>query len=140
VLKLARKSSHISTKFNLEETIHASEAGFLTGHSAAHKFEVGTLFTTLLKLIAIKITLEPSSFTEEKFQLFQSYEENIHKKPDKDPDSFTRFLVESPLIVRHLHYARQSDLIHLEGTYPVPFASAQSLAHRIWRISSTLPS
>jgi len=43
--------------------------------------------------------LEPSSYSDEKFALFQSYEENIHKKPGKRRESFEKFLVETPLQV-----------------------------------------
>ena len=40
--------------------------------------------------------------TEEKFELFEIYQKNIHHEDDKDPDGFDRFLVESPLLVRTL--------------------------------------
>ena len=42
--------------------------------------------------------------TEEKFELFEIYQKNIHHEDDKDPDGFDRFLVESPLLVRDFIY------------------------------------
>jgi len=47
-------------RFVLEDAIHASESSSDGVHCPAHVFEV---------------TLEPSSFTEEKLALYQSYEE-----------------------------------------------------------------
>ncbi|KAI0033761.1 arginine-tRNA-protein transferase [Vararia minispora EC-137] len=70
-------------RFDLDEAIHVSECAFVGERAVAHKFEV---------------VLEPSSFTEEKFTLYQNYEANIHHKPEKLASSFDDFLVESPLI------------------------------------------
>ncbi|KAG9294218.1 hypothetical protein G9A89_021577 [Geosiphon pyriformis] len=48
----------------------------------------------------LKIVLEQSSFTEEKFKLYCKYQTNIHgDAPDQNTESgFTQFLVDSPLI------------------------------------------
>ncbi|KAH8106110.1 arginine-tRNA-protein transferase [Cristinia sonorae] len=77
--------------FELESAIHAAEEDFLKPDSTAvHKFEV---------------TLEPSSFTEEKFALYQSYQREIHREEkEKNPSSFKRFLVESPLVSEDIAY------------------------------------
>ncbi|KAI0321838.1 arginine-tRNA-protein transferase [Amylostereum chailletii] len=67
---------------SLETLIHASEQGFTKDITPRHTFQV---------------TLEPSSYTSEKFALFKSYEANIHKSLNKTPGSFDSFLVKSPL-------------------------------------------
>ncbi|KAH9076977.1 arginine-tRNA-protein transferase [Lactarius deliciosus] len=73
------KGSSNETQFVLEDAIHASENAL---NDPAHVFEV---------------TLEPSSYSDEKFALFQSYEKHIHKKPGKISGDFKRFLVDTPL-------------------------------------------
>ena len=45
----------------------------------------------------LQVTLEPSSYSQEKVALYQSYEKHIHNKPDKEDLGFLRFLVQSPL-------------------------------------------
>ncbi|KZT66010.1 hypothetical protein DAEQUDRAFT_730775 [Daedalea quercina L-15889] len=76
------KGKEMETFFLLNEAIHASEFEFHTDKEPKHRFEV---------------TLEPSSFTNEKFDLYKSYQRNIHCEEDKMPSSFKRFLVETPL-------------------------------------------
>lgn len=46
-----------------------------------------------------KVTLEPSTFTDEKFKLYCAYQAHAHGEHEKQPGGFTRFLVNSPLIV-----------------------------------------
>ena len=46
-----------------------------------------------------KVTLEPSSFTEEKFELYKKYQAKIHNDHRESPSGFKRFLVDSPLEV-----------------------------------------
>lgn len=44
--------------------------------------------------------MEPASYTEEKFKLYSSYQEEIHHEAgDADSSGFKQFLVESPLVV-----------------------------------------
>jgi len=47
-----------------------------------------------------QVTLEPSSFTQEKFDLYCKYQRDIHNDQHNSPGGFKRFLVESPLAVR----------------------------------------
>ncbi|KAI9056577.1 hypothetical protein FKP32DRAFT_1599303 [Trametes sanguinea] len=101
--------------FELTKDIHASEVGFLhDGPPAAHKFEV---------------TLEPSSFTEEKFALYKSYQKEIHHEDDKAPSSFKRFLVQTPLIPQPIEYpsGRPSHLPENYGSY-----------HQLYRLDGEL--
>lgn len=51
----------------------------------------------------LEVTLEPASFTSEKFALFCKYQADIHQDEDKSSAGFTRFLVDSPLTVRFYH-------------------------------------
>ncbi len=50
----------------------------------------------------VQVTLEPSSYTKEKFDLYCSYQHEIHNDDDKSESGFKRFLVNSPLIVSRL--------------------------------------
>ncbi|KAI0000071.1 arginine-tRNA-protein transferase [Russula vinacea] len=84
-------SSSKEPRFVLEDAIHASESTSRSVNvESAHVFEV---------------TLEPSSYSDEKFALFRGYEANIHKKADKKSGSFKRFLVQSPLQMEPIHYS-----------------------------------
>ncbi|KAF8493516.1 arginine-tRNA-protein transferase [Gautieria morchelliformis] len=92
------KQKHGRTKpnslpFDLVTAIHSSEAQFISdGSESAHHFQV---------------TLEPSIFTYEKFDLYKSYQREIHKELDeKFPISFARFLVETPLMKQAIPYSR----------------------------------
>lgn len=75
------KSASKDSSFSLIEALHSSEHDRCAERNVKHKFEV---------------ILEPSSFTEEKFALFHSYQKDIHKE-DQTPNSFESFLVETPL-------------------------------------------
>lgn len=44
------------------------------------------------------MTLEPSSYTDEKYELFRTYQTSVHQDRTT-PDGFTQFLVDSPLKV-----------------------------------------
>ncbi|KAI0796566.1 arginine-tRNA-protein transferase [Abortiporus biennis] len=90
--KAGGKASSKAPAFDLVTAIHASESKTLDGMETAHKFEV---------------TLEPSSFTDEKFNLFKSYQFHIHHEQEKKPSSFSRFLVKSPLHHEPIPYSRQ---------------------------------
>ncbi|KAI0049645.1 hypothetical protein FA95DRAFT_1556740 [Auriscalpium vulgare] len=109
----ASKPKSSAQIFSLEDALHASEKTF-AGDDAVHAFEV---------------TLELSSFTEEKFTLYQSYEASIHKKPNKDRSNFKAFLVDSPLHRQPIPYtAPPAD--HLPTHY--------GLHHQMYRLDGRL--
>ncbi|CAJ2511821.1 Uu.00g074460.m01.CDS01 [Anthostomella pinea] len=73
------------TDFDLVERIHESESQSLKQPpEPSHNFTV---------------TLEPDSFTEEKYGVFESYQRIVHKESPSDisRDGFRRFLCSSPL-------------------------------------------
>ncbi|KAK4132869.1 hypothetical protein BT67DRAFT_384033 [Trichocladium antarcticum] len=74
-------------EFDLVERIHESEAQFLKPRppSPAHEFTV---------------TLEPDTFTEEKYGVFENYQRIVHREPPNkiSRHGFKRFLCDSPLI------------------------------------------
>lgn len=103
-----------SAPFELTQSIHVSERQYVINGEPAHNFEV---------------TLELSSFTEEKFALYQSYEKNIHHKDDKQRASFTSFLVDSPLHRESIPYPKPppSHLPRYYGAY-----------HQLYRLDGEL--
>ncbi|KAI0375755.1 hypothetical protein BV20DRAFT_959795 [Pilatotrama ljubarskyi] len=105
------KATHV---FNLTEDIHAGERSFLDEKTPAHTFEV---------------TLEPSSFTEEKFALYVSYQKEIHHEDDKKSSSFKRFLVQTPLVPQPIEYSstRPEHLPENYGSY-----------HQLYRLDGEL--
>ncbi|KAI9000901.1 arginine-tRNA-protein transferase [Trametes punicea] len=105
------KATHV---FELTKDIHRSEHAFAQDESPRHKFEV---------------TLEPSSFTEEKFALYKSYQKEIHHDVDKAPSSFKRFLVHSPLVPQPIDYpsGRPAHLPENYGSY-----------HQLYRLDGEL--
>lgn len=83
--KEERKKQH--NVFDLAESVHAAEYSVNARRippEPAHRFEV---------------TLEPASFSEEKFDLFENYQRNVHhEKPHEiTRRGFTRFLCNTPL-------------------------------------------
>jgi len=76
------KEKH-NSEFNLVASVHASE--FQSGQDTEQGFEH-----------RYEMTLEPSSYTEEKYELFKKYQAEIHHDPSS-PGGFERFLVTSPL-------------------------------------------
>ncbi|KAK7470786.1 Arginyl-tRNA--protein transferase 1 [Stygiomarasmius scandens] len=78
-----------TTEFELVQSVHASEASSNAGREFAHHFEV---------------TLEPSSYTPEKFALYQKYQKEIHHEDEKRPQGFKHFLVDSPLLSEPIPY------------------------------------
>ncbi|RPB05544.1 hypothetical protein L873DRAFT_1662700 [Choiromyces venosus 120613-1] len=77
------------SEFNLIETVHGPEYSTLQGlqripPEPAHKFEV---------------KLESTVFTEEKYELFENYQRNVHNEPpwQISQSGFTNFLCKSPL-------------------------------------------
>ncbi|CCM04826.1 uncharacterized protein FIBRA_07019 [Fibroporia radiculosa] len=110
VLKSSKTAS-----FSLVEEIHASEHEFLpSGFAAQHKFQV---------------SLEPSSFTDEKFALYESYQRQIHLDEDNTRHGFKRFLVETPLHREAIKYARIRP-VHL----PLEYGSY----HQMYRLDGEL--
>ncbi|KAA1466226.1 hypothetical protein DENSPDRAFT_768177 [Dentipellis sp. KUC8613] len=97
-------------------SIHASEKQFLPSSEAepAQVFEV---------------TLEPSSFTEEKFALYESYEANIHSRAHVRRSGFKSFLIESPLRREPIMYARPRPA-HLPTDY--------GAYHQLYRLNGKL--
>lgn len=83
------------------------------------------------------MTLEPSSFTDEKFELYKKYQSEIHHDQEKLPSGFARFLVDSPLVVRPAGLPRVTGLAHAmsaAGENQVPYAAARPSADRIRRV------
>ncbi|KAI0677431.1 arginine-tRNA-protein transferase [Trametes maxima] len=110
----ARKKKKGKDVFNLAQDIHAPEATFLKNETPAHKFEV---------------TLEPSSFTPEKFDLYKSYQKEIHHEDNISPAGFKRFLVRTPLIAQAIDYpsGRPDHLPENYGSY-----------HQLYRLDGEL--
>lgn len=97
--KLSGKST---PPFDLIQAVHGAE-----NHDdlaiSAHRFEV---------------TLEPSTYTDEKFALYQRYQQDVHKESDKRRSSFERFLVNSPLSDDEtIPYQNPNPPDHLPRTY-----------------------
>ncbi|PIL37257.1 hypothetical protein GSI_00950 [Ganoderma sinense ZZ0214-1] len=105
------KEEHV---FQLTDDIHAAEFMILGEQIAAHKYEV---------------TLEQSSFTMEKFALYESYQKNIHKDDDVTTRGFTRFLCKSSLSLQMIDYpsAKPDGLPQFYGSY-----------HQLYRVDGKL--
>ncbi|KAG9317583.1 arginine-tRNA-protein transferase [Chiua virens] len=76
-----------------------------------------------------QVTLERSSFTDEKYALFVAYQTEIHHDDDNTPRSFRRFLVQSPLI---------SELIPYPTTPPQHLPSHFGSYHQMYRLDGEL--
>lgn len=90
------KKSHVpkamhQPPLSLSALVHASELEFCSGESPSHTFEV---------------TLEDSSYTPEKFALYEKYQNDIHNDTKNSPKGFKRFLVDSPLISEPIPYLK----------------------------------
>lgn len=74
----------------------------------------------------ITSTLEPASFSEEKYQLYKKYQTLVHhdKEDELTPEGFTRFLVESPLVDPE---GPEESKPHVYGTY-----------HQLYRLNGKL--
>ncbi|TEB30156.1 arginine-tRNA-protein transferase 1 [Coprinellus micaceus] len=102
--------------FNLIESLHSAEEGFLQEtRSPPHKLQV---------------TLEPSTYTAEKFQLYRKYQRDVHKEDEKSVSGFKRFLVESPLVEEPIAYATDSPPDHLPKMY--------GSYHQLYRVDGKL--
>jgi len=83
--KTRAQASQRKNEFNLVERVHESELQSLpTPPLPAHEFIV---------------TLEPDTFTEEKYAIFENYQRLVHKEPQSkiSRSGFKRFLCESPI-------------------------------------------
>ncbi|KAJ4481419.1 arginine-tRNA-protein transferase [Lentinula edodes] len=92
-----------NAKFNLRASIHASEFRSDQTQHFAHRFEM---------------TLEPSSYTDEKYELFKKYQTEIHYD-STSPEGFRNFLVATPLHQEPIQYSSPptSDLPTHYGSY-----------------------
>ncbi|KZT12812.1 uncharacterized protein LAESUDRAFT_733408 [Laetiporus sulphureus 93-53] len=111
--RLSKKGKSMD-KFFLPKAIHSSERTFCSDETSKHQFEV---------------TLEPSSYTEEKFALYQNYQKEIHHEDEKAPSSFRRFLVETPLHREPIHYS---------GTRPDHLPGEYGSYHQLYRLDGEL--
>ena len=83
--KTKEEAKQRNNEFILTERIHEAEYDRIkTPPEPAHK---------------LVITLEEDNFTEEKYQVYDNYQKNVHHDPPEDRTrrSFTRFLCSSPL-------------------------------------------
>lgn len=90
--KTREQASQRKNDFNLAERVHESELQSLpTPPLPAHEFIV---------------TLEPDTFTEEKYAVYENYQRLVHKDPPSQISrgGFTRFLCESPIQCDELSY------------------------------------
>lgn len=78
---------------------HSLQTRAAKNRSTASRKGFFSVKTTLATDPYTQVILEPSSFTDEKFALYQSYQRNIHHEEDKMPSSFRNFLVDTPLLV-----------------------------------------
>lgn len=95
-----QKGKH-NAEFNLIASVHASEFQLTQDQSFEHRYEVSTVFRLLIPSNwqhHHQMTLEPSSYTEEKYELFKKYQAEIHND-SSTPGGFERFLITSPLHV-----------------------------------------
>ncbi|KIK75335.1 hypothetical protein PAXRUDRAFT_835710 [Paxillus rubicundulus Ve08.2h10] len=80
-----------ATTFCLTSSIHNSErSSFPANDEPRHDFQV---------------TLERSSYTDEKYNLYIAYQTQIHHDDDNTAHSFRKFLVQSPLIPEPIPYS-----------------------------------
>ncbi|TFK55797.1 hypothetical protein OE88DRAFT_1621421 [Heliocybe sulcata] len=100
--------------FDLVSSLHESERAFISDGKLSHIFEV---------------TLEPSSYTDEKFALYKKYQAEIHFDFDNVPSGFKRFLVESPL---------QHEPIAYPSTRPEHLPSTYGSYHQLYRVDGKL--
>ncbi|VDB97018.1 unnamed protein product [Peniophora sp. CBMAI 1063] len=110
-----RKPAKRQQPFDLVRDLHASEKPFLDADARpAHEFTV---------------TLELARYTDEKFALYQSYEANIHHKPEKQKTSFTEFLCDSPLLTSPMTYP---------ATAPAHLPTEYGSYHQLYRLDGRL--
>ncbi|KAL0070867.1 Arginyl-tRNA--protein transferase 1 [Marasmius tenuissimus] len=113
--KNAKSKGKHTTNFDLIEHLHASEHSPGEKDGWAHRFE---------------IILEPSSFTNEKYELFEKYQTNIHHD-SSTRSGFKRFLVESPLRPEPIPYSSHHES---GGRLPTNYGSY----HQLYRLDGKL--
>ncbi|KAG2083812.1 arginine-tRNA-protein transferase [Suillus cothurnatus] len=95
-------SKRDSPKISLSTSIHAAESDFIFPNATArHDF---------------KVTLEPSTYSEEKYTLYPLYQRQIHHDPHNTPEDFKRFLVKSHFINEPIPYPASAP-DHLPSQY-----------------------
>ncbi|KAG0709512.1 arginine-tRNA-protein transferase [Suillus ampliporus] len=108
-------SKRAPPNFSLSTSIHSSECNFIPpNETSRHKFEV---------------TLEPSTYSEEKYALYVLYQRQIHHDEHNTPEGFTRFLVRSPLINEPIKYPASAP-----GHLPSQYGSF----HQMYRLDGEL--
>ncbi|KAF8681174.1 Arginyl-tRNA--protein transferase 1 [Rhizoctonia solani] len=80
----------------------------------------------------LEVTLEPSSFTEEKYQLYVKYQQSIHEDTGNTPTGFERFLVTSAIHEEPIVYQNAST----STTYPLP--THYGSYHQMYRVDGEL--
>jgi len=86
----AKSNDSHAASFSLVSSVHGSERAFCSAdEKLRHDFQV---------------TLERSSYSDEKYALFVAYQTQIHHDVDNTPRSFRRFLVQSPLVPEPIPY------------------------------------
>ncbi|CUA70133.1 arginine-tRNA-protein transferase [Rhizoctonia solani] len=103
----------------LVDLVHAADAAVQKsqGHKPAHRLEV---------------TLEPSSYTDEKYQLYLKYQVSIHDDTGNTPGEFKRFLVTSAIGQEPIPYRNTST----QPAYPLP--SHYGSYHQMYRVDGQL--
>jgi arginine-tRNA-protein transferase len=108
------------------------------GAKPAHRFEVRLdylLFpgTPILQHSTFQVTLEPSSYTNEKYQLYLQYQESVHSDTGNTPEGFKRFLVESAIRLEPIVY---KDPPAQPSPYPLP--THYGSYHQVYRVDGKL--
>ncbi|PVF91857.1 hypothetical protein CPB86DRAFT_745086 [Serendipita vermifera] len=103
--------------FSLVDSIHEPEATYRHSDfpAARHKFE---------------IVLEPSDYTQEKYELYYDYQTHVHHETDTSPQDFERFLCNTDLVRTKIPYS----------TSPVPkgLPTHYGTHHQLYRIDGEL--
>ncbi|CAE6523547.1 unnamed protein product [Rhizoctonia solani] len=109
----------VKTPLPLVELVHAADIAVQEsqGRKPTHRLEV---------------TLEPSSYTDEKYQLYLKYQESIHEDTGNTPRGFERFLVTSAIRQEPIRYQNTS----AQPTYPLP--THYGSYHQMYRVDGEL--
>lgn len=113
-IDVKRPKGRQNAHFDLVQSLHSTEHAFLGEAPAKHKFEV---------------TIEPASYTKEKFDLFCKYQTAVHHDTESTVSGFKRFLVTTPLQEEAIPYPaeRPSHLPQVYGSH-----------HQLYRIDGKL--
>ncbi|KAJ2879045.1 Arginyl-tRNA--protein transferase 1 [Coemansia aciculifera] len=63
----------------------------------------------------LEVRLEPASFSEEKFGVFEKYQVAVHDDQEVSRQGFRRFLCDSPLLFQPLAQAADQDVLPMSG-------------------------